>query len=101
MASVTDAPVSNDAGAAFVKHMMSEPQPGWCDVRFACVAQDKGLAAVGVKGMYGNGIIAADFAYDEAEEKKVVDLDSQDPPLTIHNVRDSEHFRRLYKEYSR
>eukprot|EP00930_Biecheleria_cincta_P045042 TRINITY_DN31043_c0_g1_i1.p1 TRINITY_DN31043_c0_g1~~TRINITY_DN31043_c0_g1_i1.p1 ORF type:complete len:329 (+),score=48.42 TRINITY_DN31043_c0_g1_i1:56-988(+) len=101
MASSTTAPVSRESGAAFVDNMMREPDMIWCDVRFGCVAQEKGLMAVDLKGMYGNGITDKKMHYDQREEGKVVDLISEqfpEPPLVLHNVRDAEHMRRVYEE---
>merc|ERR1719410_1887270 len=57
LASSSEAPVSSSAGTAFVEDMMSSPHSEWCDVAFGCVAWDKGLKLVGVKGLYGNGIV--------------------------------------------
>lgn len=101
MASSTTAPVSRESGAAFVDSMMHDPDMIWCDVRFGCVAQEKGLEAVDLKGLYGNGITDEKVHYDQLEEGKVVDLTSDkfpDPPLVLHNVRDDAHMRRIYED---
>lgn len=101
LASSTTAPVSRESGEAFVQHMMSPPNSEWCDVRFACVVQDKGLKVVGVEGLYGNGIIDSNGKLDEAEESKVVALSSQKfkgPPLVLHKVQDASHMQLLYEE---
>merc|ERR1719203_1550333 len=87
-----------EAGEEFVQHMVSEPEIGWCDVRFGCVAQDKGLELVGVKGLYGNGVVTPEDKTDEVEEPKVVELKSNVPPLVFHKVRGDAHFQRLYQE---
>lgn len=98
MASSTAAPISITSGEAFMRHMMSPPNSEWCDVRFACVAQEMGLKAVGVYGLYSNGVRDAANQYDAEEESRVAELYSGEPPLVIHGVRDYTHMQRLYKE---
>lgn len=100
MAGSSDAPVSNEAGRAFVKHFMRGPNSEWCDVRFGCVAQETGLKPVDMQGLYGNGVLGPKGigTYDKAEERKVVELISQQPPLVIHNVKTHKHMLRLYRE---
>jgi len=98
MASATAGPVSADANQKFLDHMMSPPHNKWCDVRFGCVAREQGLELVGVRGLYGNGIVDRDGSVNEALEDKVVHLQIAEPPLVIHNVRDEQHMQRLHQE---
>jgi len=99
MASATTAPVSAEANQKFLEHMMSPPNNRWCDVRFGCVARQQGLELVAVKGLYGGkGIVDQLGSYSEALEGKVVQLQAEEPPLVIHNVRDEQHMQRLHRE---
>merc|ERR1719223_684536 len=79
---------------------MTPPANNWCDVRFGCVAQEKGLKAVWVKGLYGNAITdkSGKKKFDAQREERVVELRSQEPPLVFHLVRDDVHMERVYKE---
>merc|ERR1719277_1169667 len=80
---------------------MNSPHSEWCDVAFGCVAQEKGLRLVGVKGLYGNGVIDSEMQLDEEEEGKVVALRgvrNHEAPLTIHNIKDAVHMRRVYEQ---
>lgn len=99
MASAREAPVSRQQGEAFMRRMLAEPNAEWCDVRFGCVAQEMGLELVGVKGLYINGVLDAEGKlHDPEEERKVVALRSQIPPLVFHKVRDHAHMNRIHEE---
>lgn len=96
MADALNAPMTSDLSRgsnlsrAFVEHFMSPPMSVWCDVRFACVAQDKGLRLVGVRGMKGNGI-------KQNEEDREISFNfTVDPPMVYHNVRNTSDMRRIY-----
>jgi len=97
MAGAKEAPVSAEAGQAFIDHMMRPPHNKWCDVRFGCVAQEKGLKAISVKGMYGNGIVDGHGNYDAVLESRVVELGAREPPLVFHNVKNLTHMEHLYE----
>jgi len=91
MAGQTEAPVSQHDQERFLDHFNQDPDEEWCDVRFACVAQDEGLKPVLVQGLYGNSI-------KSKEEKHIVDLKQESPPLVLHYITDAEHMRRIHAE---
>jgi len=74
-----------------VDHFMKEPDNDWCDVRFACVAQDKGLRLVSQDGMYGNAI------EDGKLLSQIIRLKKEKPPLVFHSVRNASYMERIHR----
>ena len=92
MSDVSGGRVLASVSQAFVSHFMEEPDNIWCDVRFACVAQDKGLRLVDVKGMYGNHI------EDGKSLSQIIRLKKEDPPaLVFHLVRNASYMERIHR----
>lgn len=77
---------------AFITHFLHPPDDVWCDVRFACVAQDMNLRLTGVRGLYGNR------NDDYERERQIVDLEVEETPLVLHYVSNDTHMQTLYRE---
>ena len=89
MAGMSEGPVPTAVSESFIGHFMHEPDIVWCDVRFACVAQDMGLALVTQPGLFGNPM-------DEKEEAEAIQRKGEDSALVFHNVRDHDHMARIH-----
>jgi len=90
MAGLIDRPVILSVAHAFIEHFMQEPDSVWCDVRFGCVAQDIGLRLINQPGLYGNPL------NDENEEKRIIRLEQDSPPLVFHKVVNASHMHRIH-----
>lgn len=88
MASSQEGPVPPSKGEAFMQHFMTPPDNDWADVRFGCVAREKGLELVGVRGMYG-------YTMKNGDEDGIALMKWYDPPLVFHMVRNHSHMQRL------
>merc|ERR1712012_470557 len=90
-----DEPLTDEATAEtrkkFVAQFVHEPSRGWCDVRFACVAQDQGLRLVGVRGLEGNGYPDDPWARTMFNDYRI------DPPLIVHNVKNATYMKTLHR----
>ena len=91
LSDVSDGHVPPSVSQAFVDHFMKGPDNEWCDVRFACVAQDTGLRLVEQEGMYGNGI------EDEKSLSQIIRLKKEKPPLVFHLVRNASYMERIHR----
>jgi len=97
MAGSTAAPVPQEAGTAFLEHMMTDPDSIWADVRFGCVAMEKGLELESMKGLFGNPVQDKQGKYDQAQETSMVES-SDIPALAFHRVSNSTHMHLLHQE---
>jgi len=97
MAASTSAPVSQEAGTAFLEHMMKNRGSDWADVSFGCVAMEKGLELESVQGMFGNPVQDSKGKYDQAQEVSMVES-SEVPALVFHRVSDASHMHHLHQE---
>lgn len=91
MAGLRGRPVLPSVAHAFVDHFMQDPDRVWCDVRFACVAQEMGLELVHQPGMRGNPIESV------RTEERIIRLKLDDPPLVFHKVGNASHMNRIHE----
>jgi len=97
MAAAEEGPVSAEAGSAYLKHMMTDPDSAWADARFGCVAHESKLELVDVRGMHGNPIKDDKGKYDPAKEHALV-VDHNEPALTFHRAAPASHMEFLQAE---
>lgn len=93
MASLEHGPVPAAIQSSFLQSFMQNPDNDWCDVRFACVAQDAGLKPTAVKGLYGWSISGA------TKERRIVELKQDAPPLVLHYISDDAHMQLIRREH--